>query len=284
MPEPHGRRLPLSLPRRLVCDMMHFAKQVPSIPVQRRMNIADLAAARQASAARPSWCAVFTKAFATIAARNPEFRRAYLPWPWPHLYEHPNNIASIAVSRKYHDEDAVFFAHMRSPEKQGLTQIDSFLKYCKEEPVESIALFRWALRVCRRPLLWRRLLWWFGLKTSGHRRAFRLGTFGVSVYSGLGSESLHPLSPLTTTLNYGVIAANGDVDVRIIYDHRVLDGGTVARALTQMEQVLHTEILAELQRLADGKPKPAPVETRPAVEATVPLLSNGCAPVGHPVG
>jgi hypothetical protein len=247
MPEPYGRKMPLSLPRRLICDLMHFAQQVPSVPVQRRMNVAPLIGARQAATPRPSWCAVFTKAFATIAGRQPQFRRAYLPYPRPHLYEHPNNIASIAISRRYQDEDAVFFAHMRSPEKQGLGQIDSFLQYCKDEPVESIALFRWALRVCHWPLPVRRALWWFGLKTSGYRRAHRIGTFGVSVYSGLGAGSLHPLSPLTTTLNYGVIEANGDVDVRLIYDHRVLDGGTVARALGDMEEVLHHEILAELE-------------------------------------
>jgi hypothetical protein len=260
---------------------MHFARQVPSIPVQRRMNVAELAAARQNCVARPSWCAIFTKAFATVAAKQPEFRRAYLPWPWPHLYEHPNNIASIAVSRRFGDEDAVFFAHMRNPEKQGLVQIDAFLKYCKEEPVEAIALFRWALSVSRWPLPVRRALWWFGLKTSGYRRALRLGTFGVSVYSGLGSESLHPLSPLTSTLNYGVIAADGNVDVRIIYDHRVLDGGTVARALGRMEEVLHQEILTELQRLGEVKTK-ATTEPRPAVNGAPPLVPV-VPPVPHPV-
>ncbi len=259
MPEPHGRSIALSLPRRLICDMMHFARQVPSVPVQRRMNVAALAAARKEALPRPSWCAIFTKAFATVAARQPEFRRAYLPFPWAYLYEHPNNIASIAVSRRYHDEDAVFFAHMRSPEKQALNQIDSFLSYCKDEPVESIALYRYGLTISKFPQPLRRMMWWFGLKTSGYRRACRLGTFGVSVYSALGSEGLHPLSPLTTTLNYGVIQANGDVDVRLIYDHRVLDGGTVAQALAAMEDVLHHEILAELEKLAVKKAPAAPV-------------------------
>ena len=35
-------------------------------------------------------------------------------------------------------------------------------------------------------------------------------------------DAHHPLSPLTTTLNYGVIQDNGDVAVRVIYDHRVI--------------------------------------------------------------
>ncbi len=52
-----------------------------------------------------------------------------------------------------------------------------------------------------------------------------MGTFGVSVYSGLGARSLHPISPLTTTLNYGTIGKDGDVSVRIVYDHRVCGRG-----------------------------------------------------------
>jgi pyruvate/2-oxoglutarate dehydrogenase complex dihydrolipoamide acyltransferase (E2) component len=77
-----------------------------------------------------------------------------------------------------------------------------------------------------------------------------MGTFGVSVYSALGSESLHPLSPLTTTLNYGVIGRRGGVTVRLIYDHRVLDGSAVARALADLEEVLNGPIAAELWEMA----------------------------------
>jgi hypothetical protein len=65
----------------------------------------------------------------------------------------------------------------------------------------------------------------------------------------LGASSLHPLSPLTTALNYGVIGADGGVDVRLIYDHRVMDGATVARALQDLERVLNCEIVAELRYL-----------------------------------
>jgi hypothetical protein len=226
---------------------MHLAQQVPTVPVQRRMNLAILAEARRHATIKPSWCAIFTKAYGFIAAARPEFRRAYIPFPTPHLYEHPNNIASIAVERRLEDEDAVFFAHLRNPEKQALSQIDSFLQYCKQEPLSTIGLFRWTLKISRLPRPVRRLAWWFANSTSGYRRAQWLGTFGVSVYSALGAESLHPLSPLTTALNYGVIRPDGEVEVRIIYDHRVVDGATVARALLDLEKVLNQEILAELQ-------------------------------------
>src|SRR5713226_8952981 len=112
MPQPVGRNLSLSLPRRFICDLVHFAHKVPTVPVERRMCLAEVAAARQAARPRPSWCAVFTKAYACVAAARPELRRAYLSFPTPHLYEHPLNVASVAVERRFGDEDAVFFAHL----------------------------------------------------------------------------------------------------------------------------------------------------------------------------
>ena len=94
------------------------------------------------------------------------------------------------------------------------------------------------------------MVWWWRLNSSGSTRALRNGTFGVSVYSSLGAESLHPLSPVTSTINYGVIDENGDVTTRIVYDHRVLDGAMIARALSGLEQVLNTAIVAELEAMA----------------------------------
>jgi hypothetical protein len=242
MGEPYGRTLPLSLPRRLIIDLMHFAAQVPSVPVQRRMNLASLAAARLHAKPRPGWCALFIKAYARVAEKWPQLRQAYLDFPWPHLYEHPVSVASVAIERRVGEENAVLFAQVRGAEQHTPEQLESFLRECKELPVECIGTFRRALRVSRLPRFLRRFLWWLGLNYSGYKRARNLGTFAVSVYSGLGAEGLHPLSPLTTTLNYGVIAEDGTVDVRIIYDHRVLDGATVARVLADLEVVLNEEL------------------------------------------
>ncbi len=248
MTQPSGRSLPLSRSRRFICDLMHHARQVPTVSIQRRMRIAPVVAARQAAGPRPSWCAVFTKAYAFVAAATPELRRVYLPFPWPHLYEHPLNVASVAVERRLDSgEDAVFFAHLRAPETQGLLELDAALRRFKEEPVAELSLYRRMERLSRLPRPLRRLLWWMGLNLSGHRRARLLGTFGVSVVAGLGASMLYLLSPLTTTLNYGAVAEDGSVDVRLLFDHRVLDGATIARALGNMERVLNGEILAELR-------------------------------------
>ncbi len=249
MPRPAGRTLPLSLPRRFICDLLHFARRVPTVPVQRRMDLSEVAAARNAAAPRPSWCAVFTRAYAAVAARRPELRRSYLAFPFPRLYEHAANVATIAVERQVGDENAVLFAHLNNPEKRSLTELDALIRRFKEAPLGRITPFRRALRRSRLPRPVRRLLWWCGLNVWGRKRAQYLGTFGVSSYGGLGAASLHPLSVTTTTLNYGVIGPDGAAEVRLTYDHRVLDGTAVARALADLERVLRHDIAAELRYL-----------------------------------
>jgi hypothetical protein len=246
MATPVGRTLALSLPRRWICDLLHFAGKIPSVPVQRTMNLAPLMEARSAQAPI-SWCALFAKAYGQVAQVFPELRRAYLSFPRARLYEHPFSITSVAVERQYQGEPAVFFAHLRAPETHSLVALNDYLRSFKEEPIERFGLFRRTLAFARLPRPLRRLAWWLALNCSGPKRAKHLGTFGVSVYSGLGAESLHPLSPLTTTLNYGVIAPDGTVSVRIVYDHRVMDGATVARALAHLETVLNNDMAAELR-------------------------------------
>jgi hypothetical protein len=250
MPPSRGRSLALSPARRLVGDLLHFARRLPTVPVQRAMTLAPVVAARARLAERPSWTVVFARAFALVAAEVPELRRAYLGFPRPHLYEHPDSVAAVALEREVAGEPAVLVGQLLDPAGQGLAALDGRLRHFRTKPVEELGRFRLALRVSRMPRPLRRFLWWAVLNLSGPQRALRMGTFGVTAYSALGAESLHPISPLTTTLTYGVIAPDGGVTVRVSYDHRVLDGATVARALARMEEVLCGPIVRELETLA----------------------------------
>jgi hypothetical protein len=244
-----GKFIPLSPQRRFVCDLMYFAKRVPTVPTQRRMRLEDVVAARLASGRRLSWCAIFMKAYAIVCRSQPELRRCYLPWLWPHLYEHPITVASFMLERSYRGEDGVFSAQVREPEKMSLVDLDALVRWHKSAPFEEVPSFTRAIRISRLPRPLRRFIWWMGLLTDGACRAHFFGTFGISVVAQLGAASLHPLSPLTTTLNYGVFEPDGTIDVRLIYDHRVTDGAPIARALTALEEVLHTQIRTELLEL-----------------------------------
>jgi hypothetical protein len=244
-----GRWISLSGPRRALVDMLHFAAAIPSIPVQRRMALAEVAAARDRVADRPCWPAVFLKAYSQVANDLPPLRRAYVKLPWPHLCEYPTTVASIAVEREYDGEPCVFFGRIGNPASLSLREVHDRIRHFATAPIETVPAFRKVLSFARWPRPVRRALLWLGLNLP-RTRPGQFGIVGLSVYSSLGAESLHPLSPLTTTLNYGVIAPDGTVSVRLVYDHRVFDGSTAARALGKLEEVLTGPILAELRDMA----------------------------------
>jgi hypothetical protein len=246
-----GRPIPLSGPRRFVGDLMHLARRIPTVPVQRRMRLAGVAAARAAVPERPGWPAVFLKAYARVADEVPDLRRAYLALPWPRLYEYPASVASIAVEREHGGERGVFFGRIRDPGRLPLPEIHARVRRLAGAPLDSVPEFRQLLAFARLPRPVRRFLLWLGLNLP-RTRPGRFGTFALSVYSALGAESLHPISPLTTTLTYGVIEPDGTVMVRLTYDHRVFDGATAARALDRLEAVLTGPILVELRDLGSA--------------------------------
>lgn len=251
-----GTPISLSPVRRFVCDLLYAARQVPTVPVQRRMRLRSVMLARATHPGKIPWSAIFIKAFAKVAAEIPELRRAYIKFPWHRLYEYPKSVASVAVERDYQGERGVFFGRVNRPEAQPLWAIGERIRHLQQAPIEECEEFRKQLKVSRLPSLLRRLVWWLGLNV-GSQRGHHFGTFALTVYSGLGAESLHPLSPLTTTLTYGVIDDDGETDVRIIYDHRVMDGATVARALQRLEDVLANDMVAELREDAASKAQAA---------------------------
>jgi hypothetical protein len=233
--------------RRLLVDMTRM--QVPSVPVQRVMHLAPVVAARRGCTPRPAWTAIFARAYALVAAETPILRRAYVKLPTPRLYEYPESSASIAVERDDDGEPIVLMMRVIRPETMGIEQIDAAVRHAKTAPLREVKDFRSLLAIGRVPLPLRRLAIWTGMNIGRIRGNF-VGTFGISVYSALGAESLHPLSPMTVLLNYGIIGDDGVVPVRMIYDHRVFDGAMVARVLEMLETTLTTGIVDELERLA----------------------------------
>jgi hypothetical protein len=206
-------------------------------------------AARAAAKEKPSWPAIFAKAYALVAQDEPILRRAYVKLPSPRLYEYPTSSVSLVVEREHEGEMIVLTLIIFDVAAQSLLSLTETVRHAKTAPLDEIRTFRRMLDLARLPTPIRRALWWLGLNI-GRQRGNYFGTFGLTVYSALGAESLHPISPLTGVLNYGVIGADGNVAVRIMYDHRVLDGSVVARVLGKIEQKLNGPILDELRSLA----------------------------------
>jgi hypothetical protein len=245
-----------SMPRRLVADLMHASIRVPFVSLTRTLNVRQLLEARALAARPPGWAAMFVKAFALVAKDQPVLRTLYAKWPWPCFYELPCSIAMIAIARVEDGQDCVLPQKVPAAETRSLADIDALIRHAKDAPVDAVPAFRKILRVTRLPLPLRRLMWLVGMNF-GRQRANWFGSFGVTSVAAFGAGELHALSPGPFILSYGVVAQEQTIDVVIRWDHRIADAALIAKALTRLEQVLNTEIAAELRgQWQQAEPKP----------------------------
>jgi hypothetical protein len=249
-----GTKRKISLLRIFIVDLMHASMRVPFISLSRPLDIGPLTAARADAASAPGWAAMFVKAFAIVAKEEPVLRTLYVNLPWPHFFELPRSIAMVAVARVENGEECILPEKVSSPEEQPLADIDAAIRRAKNAPIDEIPAFRKILIASRLPLPLRRLSWIIGLNF-GRMRANNFGSFGVTSVSAYGPGELQALSMGPFLLSYGVAGQDNRIDVILRWDHRVTDAAVIARVLDRLEQVLNTEISAEI--LASPPPIPS---------------------------
>ena len=242
-----GRSVPLSVPRRFLADFVHFARKMPLVGISRRMDLGPVVEARKKVSPAPNWTLLFAKAFALVAVGRPELRRAYMGFPWPHLYECDDSVASVAIERAYNGEPMVMFAPFKNPQDTPLAELARQLHDYKTKPIEELEVLHRTVRITKLPKLIRRALWIHGLYQSGRLKAQNFGTFGISSIAPAGATTVGMASVVSHTLSFGPFDERGRLDVRLDFDHRVCDGLPAAKALEQVERVLRTEIVAELE-------------------------------------
>jgi hypothetical protein len=246
----------ISLPRRVIIDLMHASMGVPFVSLTRTLNIRQLLEARALAAQPPGWAAIFVKAFSLVAKDQRELRTLYAKWPWPSFYELPRSVAMVAIARVEDGQDCVLPQKIPAGDTLPLAEIDAQIRHAKDAPVDEVPAFRKILRVTRLPLPLRRFMWLIGLNF-GRQRANWFGSFGVTSVAAFGAGKLQALSPGPYILSYGVVGQDQTIDVVIRWDHRITDAALIAKALTRLEQVLNVEVAAELRgnrQLAEPKP------------------------------
>jgi len=241
-----GTNRKISMPRRFIADLMHASMRVPFISLSRTLDVSPLMEARAQASERPGWAAIFVKAFAVVASREPVLRTLYVKWPWPHFFELPRSIAMVAIARVEDGQDCILPEKVPAPDERPLADIDAQIRHAKNAPLMDIPAFRKIMMASRLPLPLRRLSWLIGLNV-GRICANNFGSFGVTSVAAYGPGELHALSPGPFLLSYGVVRPDGSIDVIIRWDHRITDAAFIARILTRLEQVLNTEISAELR-------------------------------------
>jgi hypothetical protein len=247
----------ISMPRRLVADLMHASIRVPFVSLSRPLDLRQLLEARALAAQPPGWAAIFVKAFALVAKERPILRTLYVKWPWPGFYELPRSIAMVAIARVEDGQDCVLPQRVTAADELPLSEVDAQIRRAKDAPISEVPAFRKMLRVTGMPLPLRRVMWLIGLNF-GRQRANWFGSFGVTSVAAYGAGELHALSPGPFILSYGVVDQDRTIDVVIRWDHRITDAALIAKALTRLEQVLNAEITSEL-RGQRQQPEPKPV-------------------------
>lgn len=248
----------MSLVRRFTYDVIVAGMGIPLVTIQKDMNVADLMELRRSATPSPSWCSIFTKAYAMVVAKRPEMRRACLTFPWIRMYEYDTSTAQVTMEVRIDEEACLAFVPIESPGSCALTDIDRQLDVWRQDP-RRLRPMADGLFTARLPRPIRRLAYWFVLNLSGSLRSVYFGTFGVTTVGNWGVESVRPIAPAISIIHYGAIAPDGNVSVRMTYDHRVLDGSGPSQALNEMEAYLHTDILAELKTLNDSSQEVAAV-------------------------
>jgi len=250
MSSPQGTYRSLAPSRRWMCDLVALSRTIPIAALEHRLHLKPLIDARAAlPKPHPSWVALFLKAFALMARRRPHLRQGYFNFPWPRLYEHPYSVAAITVEREWRGEHAIFFDILPRPESMDLLELHHYLKRLKTEPVESIRPFRRMIQGNLAPLPLRRLIWRWLYSFSGPRRAHYLGTFAINGGTRFPIRPVATTGAIGTTLYFGLFHPDGSTDVCLTFDHRVMDGGEVVRALDELETVLNTDLVLELNAL-----------------------------------
>jgi hypothetical protein len=248
----------ISTPRRFIIDLMHASMRVPFISLSRSLELGRLIEARAQVQERPGWAAIFVKAFALVARDEPVLRTLYVRLPWPHFFEMPRSVGMVAVARVEDGEECILPEKIPAADQRPLGEIDAQIRRAKDTPLMEIPAFRKIVMATRLPLPLRRLSWLIGLNF-GRMCANNFGSFGVTSVAAFGPGELQALSPGPFLLSYGVAKPDQTIDVILRWDHRVTDAAFIARILSRLEQVLNTEITAELKgvQLPPRAPGPA---------------------------
>lgn len=219
-------------------------------------HLGPLDAIRKTAPSRISWSVLFLKAYALLARETPVFRRTWMSFPWPSIYQHHTSVAMLAIQREYRGEPWLFCGRFLSPESASLPQLQRQLERYQQAPVDDV--FKRFLRLSMIPNPFRRFIWWCNMQLRGRTRARRVGTFLLSTLAGHGAEIDCPPSFQTGVLSYGPIDAQGYSRVTLAYDHRLMDGVLVADSLRRIEQILNGALTDELKALSGIGPHRPP--------------------------
>ena len=148
-----------------------------------------------------------------------------------------------------------------SPDRDSLplAEVHALIRHAKQAPIDEVPMFRKIMLATRLPLPLRRLFWTIGLNF-GRQRGQLFRQFHRHVGRGLRRRRTACPEPGAVYPELSAWSSRTRaIDVVIRWDHRITDAALIAKALTRLEQVLNTEIAAELRASRpQAEPKAGP--------------------------
>ena len=239
----------------MVEDIIRMANKTPLAAFVGDYDAGLVAKFRRHSRPKISWNVLYMKAYACVCQQNSALRQSFVKFPWGHLYEHDQNVCMMTIAREHEGEERLFFARFNRPESRSLVELQEHYDYYRKAPIEEIKQFRHQIQFAKAPKMVRRLAWWALFNLVPQKRASHMGTFGISIsgYKGCYAAT-HHLGTNTTILGVDPLPKNGVSRIVLTFDHRVIDGTPVTRALQQLHHMLTTTIKVELAEITGFHP------------------------------
>ena len=157
-----------------------------------------------------------------------------------------DSIAAITINREHNGEACVLPLLIMDPASVPIHTIDQVINEHVQTPMTEIRAYRRAIAIGKLPGILRRPLMWAGYNMPRWRANY-FGTFTVTSVSFKGAELLYVPTLTTSLLTFGVFGPDGRTPVRMVIDHRVMDGMEFAAILARLEAIMNGPILQELQ-------------------------------------
>ena len=249
-----GKRIALTNGRRLVDDVIRMANKTPLASIAGDWELKEVAQLRRMAKTKISWNVMVMKALAAVGEYHPVLKQGYVSFPWGHLYEHHQSVAMMTMSRQYQGEERLLFARFNEPNNHTLIELQEQYDYFRKAPVDEIKQFKHQIMFAKCPSMLRRFAWWALYNVWPIKRAFHMGTFGMSISGHRGAYGNKHLGPNTSTIGVDPMPKGGISKVLFTFDHRVIDGAPATEIVLQTRHILNTAIRQELAKMAGVHP------------------------------
>jgi pyruvate/2-oxoglutarate dehydrogenase complex dihydrolipoamide acyltransferase (E2) component len=195
--------------------------------------------------------AILIKAIALAQHGHPTTRTQMLPNG--RLVQFNVVEAQFTVERFVNDQPGLFFGSIKKPDETALIDITEELRVYGSEPIENVPVLALEHKFSQYPHWLRQTIIYLGTRIPSMRLRYMGATFGLSSLGKYGARNLISPSVITAMFCIGEvekrpIVIDDKIEIRpqlsivLNFDHRVIDGASAARFMTDVIRYLQGDL------------------------------------------